>query len=84
MHNNGIAILSFKNGLTNLFSLTGFYFKSKIVEGSHKGKICFLIFGNFFLKCEVVTFFYCTVAVHIYKIHVLDDMLRGALIHKYA
>ena len=54
MHNNGIAILSFKNGLTNLFSSTGFYFKSKIVEGSHKGKICFLIFGNFFLKCALL------------------------------
>ena len=44
-------------------------------------------FWNFLLKMctvEVVTFFYYTVAVHIYKIHVLDDMLRGALIHKYA
>ena len=27
------------------------HLKSKVIEGSHKGKICFLIFGYFFSKC---------------------------------
>ena len=53
-HNNTIDISSFQNGLDNLFSTTGFYFKSKILEGSHKGKICFSIFGHFFSKCTLL------------------------------
>ena len=36
--NNISSISSFKNGLNNLFSWTEFYFKSKVIEGSHKGK----------------------------------------------
>ena len=38
-HNNIIgSISSSQNGLNALFSSTSFYFKSKIIEGSHKGK----------------------------------------------
>ena len=39
--NNGIS--SFQNGLNDLNS-TGFYFKSKVTEGSHEGK-------NMFFNC---------------------------------
>ena len=39
IHNNIIgSISSFQNGLNNLFSSTGFYFESKVIEGSHEGK----------------------------------------------
>ena len=37
IHNNNDGISSFQNGLTELFSSTGFYFKSKVIEGFHKG-----------------------------------------------
>ena len=43
-----IEISSFWNELNHPFSLTGFYFKSEIIEGSHEIKItCFLTFGHF-------------------------------------
>ena len=35
-HANIIGISSFQNGLNHTFSLTCFYFKSKILEGSHE------------------------------------------------
>ena len=38
IHNNIIDISSFQNGLNDLFSSTGFYLKSKVMEGSHKEK----------------------------------------------
>ena len=45
IYNNIIGgISSFQNGLNDLFSSTGFYFKSKVIEGSHKGK------NNMFFK----------------------------------
>ena len=50
-HNNINGISSFRNGLNNLFSSTGFYFKSEVIEGSHKGEnIFFSIFGHFSSK----------------------------------
>ena len=36
-HNNIIDISSFENGLNNIFSSTGFYLKSKVIEGNHDG-----------------------------------------------
>ena len=49
IHNNIISsILSLQNGLNDLFSSTDFYFKSKFIEGSHKGKNNF---GSHFSKC---------------------------------
>ena len=50
IHNNIIDnILSFQNGLNDFFRSTGFYFKSKVIEGSHKGENNFFEFlGNFF------------------------------------
>ena len=48
IHNKIIDISSFPNGLNNLFSSTGVYLKSKVIVGSHKGKICFLIFRRSF------------------------------------
>ena len=59
MHNN-IGISSFQTGLNVLFSSTGFYFKSKVMEGSHKGKNMFFYFRALLPKMytfEVVTFF---------------------------
>ena len=44
MHNNIIDISSFQTGLNVLFSSTGFYFKSKVIEGSHKGENMFFKF----------------------------------------
>ena len=42
-------IPSFQNGLNKLFTSIGFYFKSKVIEGSLKGKNnVFLILGTFF------------------------------------
>ena len=42
-------ISSFQNGLNDILSSTGFYFNSKVIEGSHKRKkIGFSIFGHFF------------------------------------
>ena len=35
IHTN-IGISSFQNGFNNLFSSTGFYYKSKIVKGCHE------------------------------------------------
>ena len=43
-------ISRFKNGLKDFLSSTGFYLKNKVIEGSHKGKIYFLIFGAFLSK----------------------------------
>ena len=59
MHNNIIGISGFPNGLNHLFSSSGFYFKSKDIEGSHKGKML-SSFWTLLLKMyifEVVTFF---------------------------
>ena len=47
-HNKIIDISSFQIGINNLFSSTGFYLKSNVVEGNHKGKNMFLISGHFF------------------------------------
>ena len=52
VRNNIIDISSFQTGLKDLFRPTGFYFKSKVIEGSNKRKnIYFFIFGHFFSKC---------------------------------
>ena len=50
IHNNIIDISSSQNVVNDYFSLTFFYLESKVIEGSHKGKIFFLIFGQFFSK----------------------------------
>ena len=55
-----IDISSFQNRLNNLFSSTGFYLKSKVIEYSHKGKNMFFNFWALLLKMyifAVVTFF---------------------------
>ena len=55
-----IITLVFENGINRPFSSTFYYFKSKIVEGSHKmRKQCFLNFWALLLKMyilEVVSF----------------------------
>ena len=66
IRNNIIDISSFQNGLNGLFSSTGFYLKSKVIEGSHKGKNMFFNFWALLLKMyifEVVTFFSCLVVI---------------------
>ena len=60
MQNNIIDISSFQTGLNVLFSSTGFYVKSKVIEGSHKGKNMFFNFQALLPKMyifEVVIFF---------------------------
>ena len=60
MQNKIIVISSFQTGFSDLFSSTGFYFKSKVIEGSHNRKNMFLNFWALFLKIyifQVVTFF---------------------------
>ena len=62
MHKNIIDISSFQNGINDLFSSTGFYLKSKVIEGSQKGRNTFFNFWAFLLKMyifEIVTFFSC-------------------------
>ena len=55
MHNNIIGISGFPNGL---FSSSGFYFKSKDIEGSHKGKMLSSFWALLKMYIfEVVTFF---------------------------
>ena len=85
IHNKIIDISSFQTGLNVLFSSTGFYIKSKVIECSIRGKICLLIFGHFLPKCTFLRlwhFFHAwwlssqlssSVEVHIYKIHVFDE-----------
>ena len=48
--NNIIGISNFQNALNDLFSSTGFYFKSKVIEGSLKGKNMFFNFWTLLLK----------------------------------
>ena len=87
IHNNINDISSFQAGLNVLFSSTGFYFKSKVIKGSHKGeKYVSLIFGHFLPKCTFLRLWHFflalwlssqvnfSVAVHIYKIHVFDEV----------
>ena len=60
IHNNIIDISSFQSGLNNLLSSTGFYFKSKVIQGSHNGKNMIFNFWALLLRMyifEVVTFF---------------------------
>ena len=45
------GISSFQNGFNHLFSSTGFYFKSKVIEASHTRKNMSFNFGAFFSKC---------------------------------
>ena len=85
IRNNIIDIPSFQNGLNGLFSSTGFYLKSKVIEGSHKGKKMFFNILALLFKIyifEVVTFFSFVVViqstqflvvVYIYKISVFDE-----------
>ena len=85
IHNNINDISSFQNGLNYIFNSTGFYLKSKVIEGSHKGKNAFFNFWAILLKMysfEVVTFFFASwlsnqlnfsVMVHIYTIRIFDE-----------
>ena len=66
MHNNVIDISSLQTVLNVLFSSIGFYFKSKVIENSHKRKNMFFNFWILLPKMyifEVVTFFSCLVVV---------------------
>ena len=73
IYNNIISISSFQNGHNDLIKSTCFYFKTKVMEGSHKGKnnVFFLSLGTFF---QIVYFWsselHFSVAVHI---HVFDE-----------
>ena len=61
-----IGISSFQTGLKDPFSSTGFYFKSKVIEVSHKGKNMLFNFWALLLKMyisEVATFFSCLVVI---------------------
>ena len=51
IHNNITGISSFQTGFNELFSSTGFCFKSKVTEASHKGKNMFFNFWALLLKC---------------------------------
>ena len=66
MQNNIIRISNFQNRLNNLFTLTGFYFKSKVVKFSHKGKNMFFNCWVFLLKIcisDIVKFFFRLVVI---------------------
>ena len=61
IHSNIGSISCFQNGLNDLSCSTGFYFKSKVLEGSNKGKNnLFFNFRALFYKMyiyEVMTIF---------------------------
>ena len=64
--NKIIGISSFRNGLNELFSSTGFYLKSKVIEVSQKRENIFFYFWVLCLKMyifDVVTFFSCLVFI---------------------
>ena len=68
IHNNIIDIFNFQNGLNDLFSSTDFCLKSKVIEGSHKGKNMLFNFWALLLKMhifEVVTFFSCLMVIQL-------------------
>ena len=76
IHNNIIDISSFQNGLNDPFSSTGFYFKSKVIEGSYKGillKMYIFEVVPFFLASWLSIQLNFSVVVHIYKILVFDE-----------
>ena len=87
MHNNIIGISSFQNRLNDLFSSTGFYLESKVIEGSCKGKNTFFNFWalllkmyifrlrNFFLAWWLSNQLNFSAVVRIYKIRVFDEAL---------
>ena len=50
MRNNINGISSFQTGLNDHFSSTGFYFKSEVIEESHKGKNMFFNFWTLLQK----------------------------------
>ena len=47
IHNNIIGFSSFQNGLNNLLSSTGFYFKGKVIEGRHNWKKIMIFWSAF-------------------------------------
>ena len=66
IHNNITDISNFQNGLNILFVSTGFYFKSKVLEGSHKGKNVFFNFWALLVKMyifAVLVFFSCLMVI---------------------
>ena len=70
IHNNIIgSISSFQNGLKNLFSSTGFYFNSKVIEVSCQGKnnMLFNLWTHFFKMYifEVVAHFSCPAVIQL-------------------
>ena len=97
IHNNNDGISSFQNGLNELFSSTGFYFNSKVIEGFHKGggrrffKL-WALFQNvrFYWGCDI---FSCLVGIQLtlnyqnaYGRQTFQsrDLLPGAFTNKYA
>ena len=85
MHLELFFSLGFQVYKLGSFYSTGFYFKSKVIEDSHKGKNVFFNFWALLLKiyhlCVCDIFFSSSgypvnsifSAVRIYKIHVLDE-----------
>ena len=85
MHLELFFSLGFQVYKLGSFYSTGFYFKSKVIEGSHKGKNVFFNFWALLLKiyhlCVCDIFFSSSgypinsisSAVRIYKIHVFDE-----------
>ena len=74
INNNIIGISRFKCP----FSSTGLYFKSKVIEGSHKvKKYAFLNFGQIFQNVHfgypINSIVSSAQALRIYKIHVFDE-----------
>ena len=46
-------VSSFQNWLNDLFSSTGFYFESNVIEGSHKEENMFFNFWTLLLKMYI-------------------------------
>ena len=66
IHNRIIGISNFQKSLNDPFSAGGFYFKGKVIEGSHKEKnTCFKSWELLLKMCifEIATFFSCLVVI---------------------
>ena len=74
IHNNIIGILSFQTDLNNLFSSNGFYFKSKVIEGSQGWALFLKIhFWDFFWTSGYSFNSIFSVAVSTYQTDVFDE-----------
>ena len=76
---NIIGISNFQNALNDLFSSTGFYFKSKVIEGSLKGKNMFFNFWTLLLKMLLSTSYFYKQPFYYFAVKTVELITREAV-----